>query len=291
MNILIAGKKIKNSHWQEIDENHKIGQYYSPDRYYTILNEFIDINLKRETKLVFFIISYLMRSNNYKHESSIANGKSVWVWMVDIFCWICCGIFVLCLFSGFAKPIIDAIKNIDISSFIQELEKSFKNPETIGFIIGAILSSVVSISYIYMVKKVISKNKKLNLQDFVTKKINYVIKISFVFHIKEKFFKTQEDEIVIIEKVDDLNNVNRWLTLQTNNLMYKLFNNFNVALKFENVDENTYEQIKKIIDVDFKNLDVVILGDPKTEDSKEEIAEMENKEENKEKDSKKKTKK
>lgn len=254
MSILIVGKAIKNKNWKEINDKNQIGQYYSSDRYFTLLNEFIDTNLKKHAKFVFFIITYLMRSNNFRHETSIANGKSIWVWLVDIFCWICTLAFLVCLFTGIAAPIVQAIKDKNII-------EAFNSPIAIGLVITALFTFIVAILYIYMMTKVVAKNKKLNLQDYVFKKIDYIEKTYFLIKVKEKIFKLAEQEPVIVEKADDLNNINRWTTLQVNNLLFKFFDNFNIILRFETLDQPSIDELKKIIDHDFKNITIIDLND------------------------------
>lgn len=281
MEILIVGKnnkdKFSNKEWKKINKEKQIGDYYSPDRYFTILNEFIDVNLKKYARFLFFAISYIMRSNNFKHETSIANGKSIWVWIVDIFCWICCIAFVVCLFTGIATPIIQAVKKGD---FVE----AFKAPLAIGLTITAVFTFSVAVGYIYMMTKIVAKNKTLNLQDYVFKKISYILKMSFLFDIRNKFFKALKEDTVVVESTEALTDANRWITLQINNLMYRLFLNFDIVLRFSNVEEKTVTQLQKIIDHDFKNLDIVIL---KEEDSKDDSSDDELKDKKQTKKSKK----
>lgn len=255
MDILITGKKIENADWNEINDNQSIGDYYSQDRYFTLLNEFIDSNLKKYARFLFFIISYMMRSSNFKHETSISNGKSWAVWLLDIFCWLSIIAFFICLSTGIAAPIVKAFNDKNLSS----VWDAFKEPSSITLLSIALITFVVSSIYLYMLKFVISKNKKLNLTDYVFKKIDYVLKFSIFMDVRNKFFQVKGDKLAVVEKVDDLNNINRWITLQVNNLMFRLFNNFNVVLKFEGLDDNTIAQLTKIIECDFKNLQIINL--------------------------------
>lgn len=256
MNFLVIGKKQKNLEWERLSKENNIGQFYSTDRYFTLLNEFIDKNLKRHAGFVCFIISYLMRSANFKHETSISNGKSIWVWLVDIFCWICCVAFFVCLFSGIATPIVKAIKAGDFQTAIGD---ALKEPDTIGLFVTALIAFSVAAAYLYMVKYVISTNKKLSLQDYVFKKIDYILKISLFLSLKKLLVKAKEEDIVIIEKSDILNDTQRWTTIQVTNLMYRLFENFNMVLKFENIDKKAKNEMQKIFDYHFKNIEIVEL--------------------------------
>lgn len=251
MDILIVSKKMNKAN--VIEESAKnIGQYYSTDRYYTLLNNFIDKNLKNDAKLVYFFINFFMRSSNFKHDTSISNGKSIWVWLVDIFCWICLAIFIGCFLSGIAKPIVDAVKN---GNFLD----AFKSSTAIGLLITAFFTFVISSIYLYMLKKVIAVNKKLNLIDYVNKKIDYVLKLSPLIKTNTAFFKTKEEGIILIEKLEGQTDINKWLTLQINNLMYRLFTKFNMVLKFSNIEEKDVQNIERIIENDFKNSEVVRL--------------------------------
>ena len=262
MEILIVGKKNSNCDWEEINKNNSIGQYYSQDRYFTILNEFIDSNLKKHAKLVFFLISYMMRSTNYKHETSISNGKSIWVWILDIFCWICTIGFLICFATGIATPIVNAFKSGNIL-------EAFDSTTAIGLLVTSLLTFIVTAFYLYMMIKVVAKNKKLNLSDYVFKKIDYLLKFSPLVNINSKIFSVKKENFLVVEKVEELTNINRWITLQITNLMYKMFSNFNMVLKISGIEKEAINELSKIIEHDFKNIEIVILKTEEPENTNE----------------------
>ena len=73
MNAYIKSKNIsfKNG------ELNYIGNIYSSDRFYTLINEYIDKNLTRKSRILSFVIKYLYKSSNYKHDTSLSNGRNI----------------------------------------------------------------------------------------------------------------------------------------------------------------------------------------------------------------------
>lgn len=254
MNILIVGNKEKINNWNELNNKNDVGRIYSPNRFYSLINEFIDINLKKYGKIILFFINYLLRSNNFKHETSITSKKSIFIWLLDIFCWICCAGFFVCLLTGIATPIINSIKKANF-------KEVFSNKSiAVWLIVVSVLTFSVALSYIYLMTKIVSKNKKLNLKEFVCKKIDYLNSISFLIDFSRRFSKnTDSEELIVLTMNDEINNDEKWLSLQVNNKMLHLFSNFNISLKIENISETEFNNLKKIINFDFQNLDIVLL--------------------------------
>ena len=60
---------IKSNNDNSINTNNTTS-YYTDERYYYLVNNFIDKQLKQNSKLTFFVISYMFRSGNYKHYTS-----------------------------------------------------------------------------------------------------------------------------------------------------------------------------------------------------------------------------
>ena len=106
--------------------------------------------------------------------------------------------FFVCLITGIATPIVTAIKTIDINKIIT-------TPLAIGLLVITILCFLVSSFYIYIMTKVVSKNKTLTIQDFVTKKINYLLKVSFVSDIKSTLkINEKHQEQIVLDNIDKL---------------------------------------------------------------------------------------
>ncbi|EGZ31456.1 hypothetical protein [Malacoplasma iowae] len=243
---------IKKTNTEFVNKKN-ITNFYTDERYYYLVNNFIDKQLKQNSKLTFFVISYMFRSNNYKHYTSSINSKSIWIWIVDIFCWLCMIGFFICLITGIATPIVTAIKTVDINKIIT-------TPLAIGLLVITIICFLVSSFYIYIMTKIVSKNKTLSIQDFVIKKINYLLKFSFVSDIKSTLkINEKQQEAIILDNIDKLDAKTKWNLLWIQNTLYSIFKNYNIYLKFSNISESEFEELSLIIKNDFNNLTIEIL--------------------------------
>lgn len=75
MKLIVTGKKINANIERIIAKSKDCGQVFSEDRFYTIVNEYLDCNLKKHSRLLYYIVVFLFRSSNYKHSVDIVNGK------------------------------------------------------------------------------------------------------------------------------------------------------------------------------------------------------------------------
>lgn len=244
---------IKSNNSNSVNTNNTTS-YYTDERYYYLVNNFIDKQLKQNSKLTFFVISYMFRSGNYKHYTSSINSKSIWIWIADIFCWLCMIGFFVCLITGIATPIVTAIKTIDINKIIT-------TPLAIGLLVITILCFLVSSFYIYIMTKVVSKNKTLTIQDFVTKKINYLLKVSFVSDIKSTLkINEKHQEQIVLDNIDKLDDKTKWNLLWVQNVLYSIFKNYNIILKINNLSQQEFDELSLIIKNDFSNITIETLS-------------------------------
>ena len=95
---IVKSKHIDLS--KEANNKYSIGKFYSGDRFYTLLNEYIDLNLKKQNIFVAWVINVLFKSSNFKHDPAIANGYPLSVKLFDWFC-IACLIAFICLVDAF----------------------------------------------------------------------------------------------------------------------------------------------------------------------------------------------
>ncbi|MGL4343415.1 MAG: hypothetical protein ACRCRZ_02540 [Metamycoplasmataceae bacterium] len=231
---------------------------FSQDRYYTLLNASIDENLAMKSKLLLFMTSYLFQSGNFKHKGSIANGKTKGMWAFDIICWLSMVGFVLCFLFGVATPLVASFKGGSFN--FEALKSGFQGTGAILLSIALVLL-VISIAYLILIFKIKKKNKTLSLKDYVQKKLEFVLKFKMLIKVSKIMGEAKKvEEILIMTNCDILNDTDRWLFLQVTNLMFMLFNDFNLILQFNNVDEVYFNSLKDMINHDFKNLSIINIG-------------------------------
>lgn len=268
MNFIVCAKNNSKSLEDIKSKIKNIGVYYSDDRFYSIVNDYMDYGLRKNSIFVYLITTFLFRSTNYKHATGIVNGKPLWVWFIDIFCWLCLVAFIVCLLTGVGQPIATAISGIAKGTFPNlsvAFKSSFGDPVAIVLLVISFLTFAIAVFYIYIMKKVVAVNKKLLLKDFVVQKASFIsqyepwLKISKnvnkrIKKIAIKYKKKLSGCFYLISELEKLTNDNRWLVLQINNLMFKLFHDYPIILKFSTISDEDFKELQKICDVDFKHI-------------------------------------
>lgn len=274
MNLLLTNNKVDN-----LDElnNLKKSNLFSSDRYYTWLNSQIDLRLRYTNKLSYLLISFLMRSNHFRHNTNNIIKKPFWLLLIDIIGWLSMIAFVICLITGVATPIISAVNatinigkdNTTITTVAEAWQQAFGNGQTIVALVFTVITLIIGSIYLYALTKVIPKNKSLSIKDYVSKKIDYMVKFNIFVKTEQQINHSLEkakqklkikDQIInniVFEKAEILNDADRWQILQINNIIFKMFTNFNIILKFENVDENYIKAIQEIVAIDFENINLI----------------------------------
>ncbi len=273
MELIITNNNIEN-----IDKNSCISSnLFTSDRYFTWLNSQLDYRLRYGNKFCYIIISFLMRSNHFRHNTNSIIKRPIWILLIDFICWISLIAFVVCLITGVASPIIDAVNaTINIGkagSTVQTVgeawQKAFGTGNTIVALVFTVITLIIGIFYLWIITKVIPKNKGLAIKDYVMKKIDYMIKFGFVVKTEQKMNKQLEkakakmklkDAIIdniIFDKAEVLSDADRWSILQINNIIFRYFLNFNIIIKLQNLDQKYVQELKKIVEIDFKNIKLI----------------------------------
>lgn len=253
---ILKSKKINI--YDDLTEKIIIGNFYSNDRFYTLLNEYIDYNLKHKSKLLAFIIKILFSSNNFKHDSSIANNnKDKWIKIFDWFCIICLIIFISLAIGviGTAIPlIINVIKKVDSTS-LNSLIKAL-----MGIGIPGIIFGIPGIIWLIVYFGIRNKNKILSLQAYVEKKISWCLKLKFLIkNIKkiEKKHNRKTEQIFLLDKCETQTTSFRWVNIQLINLICSIFTDFNYVFRFSVLTDEELIELKTIIQYDFWMIEIV----------------------------------
>ena len=253
---ILKSKKIDI--YDDLTEKIIIGNFYSNDRFYTLLNEYIDYNLKHKSKLLAFIIKILFSSDNFKHDSSIANNnKDKWIRIFDWFCIICLIIFISLAIGviGTAIPlIINVIKKADSTS----LNSLIKALMAIG--IPGIIFGIPGIIWLIVYFGIRNKNKILSLQAYVEKKISWCLKLKFLIkNIKkiEKKHNRKTEQIFLLDKCETQTTSFRWVNIQLINLICSIFKDFNYVFRFSVLTDEELIELKTIIQYDFWMIEIV----------------------------------
>lgn len=248
---IIKSKRVDLS--QEANNKYSIGKFYSGDRFYTLLNEYIDINLRKQNIFVAWVINVLFKSSNFKHDPAIANGQPLSVKLFDWFC-IACLIAFICLIA--TTPLMGII--------FQLIQGKIPDPTLgLGAILGSSLSIVLTgipaIFWLWIYFTIRKKNHPLTLQAFVEKKISYCLKLKFLIkNIEIKIPSKEPQEIIILENFEAQGAQSpRWLNIQMINLITSIFPHFNYIFKFDELSEDEYKDLSSIVNYDFRNLDLI----------------------------------
>lgn len=267
-NFFIVSKKNQNLNFLSSNMD---SSFFGLERFYSLINEYSDTMLKKHSRLLYIIVCYFFRSSNFRHTNDSQKRKSLIIWFLDIFCWLCIVGFIACLIAGIANPIVSAVTSITSGKFEDASiawQKAFSSGTAIGLLVTAIFCFVVSMVYRYLWKKVIQVNKNLSIENYVIKKIsllnnlNYLIKsVDIVNKSTQQVInysaKKFEDTFIFLKHTEILSNDELWKVLQIINVMHNLFLNFNLVLVLENFSDNSFEELKNIIDFDFSNITII----------------------------------
>ncbi|WP_033160087.1 hypothetical protein [Mycoplasmoides alvi] len=275
--ILISCKNAQKESLEIFNNSKKIGDFFSDDRFYTLTNCQIDEGLIKYSTILYIMTIFLFRSYNFKHSTSIVKGKPKWVTLIDVFCWLCLAIFIFTLITGIAQPIIEGITGAikgNFDGFINSFKAAFGNPITITLFIVSAVAFIISMSYIYVMRKIVAVNKKLTLKDFVIQKLSFVNRFENMLRISDNLkkankkikkinkkiskngLKIKPDIFYLIDNVESLSLTDRWLVFQISNIMYNLFPDSGILLKLNNLEDIDVEKLKTICNSDFKHIKI-----------------------------------
>lgn len=257
---------------EEFKKVKDIGHFYSGDRFYTLINEYIDSNLARKSRLLSFIIKFLFKSSNYKHDSSISNGKSWGVILFDIFCVLCLITFFGLIIAIIGTSIGTILKSLGdkgatgaVGEAISGLFDFSKDGKASAMIISAIITGIIGIFWLIMILKIRKKNKPLALKAYVEKKVDFVLKLRWMLRVKEKsldkVIKTKKElNIFLLDKFEGQGGAgDRWLNIQLINLLASIFYDFNLIFHFNELSDDEYSELNEIFDYDFKRIELIKL--------------------------------
>lgn len=250
---IVKSKHIDLS--KEANNKYSIGKFYSGDRFYTLLNEYIDLNLKKQNIFVAWVINVLFKSSNFKHDPAIANGYPLSVKLFDWFC-IACLIAFICLVA--TTPLMGVIFQL-----VQGKGLDLALGAILGSSIPTILTGIPAIFWLWIYFAIRKKNQPLTLQAFVEKKISYCLKLRFLIkNIEIKVPSKETQEIIILENFEAQGTqVPRYLNIQMINLICSIFPHFNYIFKFDELSDDEYKDLSSIVNHDFRNLDLILYND------------------------------
>lgn len=250
---IVKSKHIDLS--KEANNKYSIGKFYSGDRFYTLLNEYIDLNLKKQNIFVAWVINVLFKSSNFKHDPAIANGYPL---SVKLFDWFCIGCLIAFICLTVTTPLMGVIFQL-----VQGKGFDLALGAILGASIPAIITGIPAIFWLWIYFAIRKKNQPLTLQAFVEKKISYCLKLRFLIkNIEIKIPSKGGQEIVILENFEAQGTqAPRWLNIQMINLICSIFPHFNYIFKFDQLTDDEYKDLSSIVNYDFRNLDLIPYND------------------------------
>lgn len=264
--VIVSNKNIRKN-FRKCKVN--CGDFISKDRFYTIINQFIDDNLYKYSKLICFCVVYLFRSSNYQHMNLRIKKIVIFIRLIDFVCWICTAVAVILTFIGPAASIINEIKRLNFHNLF-----NFSSDVTLIFVVE-IVCLLVAFSYVFILRRKILLNRKMSLPDYVNAKIGLIVNFDFCFKIRNKLHKTIKKKMVdkqtktllknvlfcdsnhlyIVTGLESINLLSEvWLIMQLINVMYYLFSDFNFALIFNDISETQWKIMKKFTKHDFPQI-------------------------------------
>lgn len=266
MEFIIKSKNIK-----EIKNYKNLGDYFSNERFYSIMNKRLDENLKSRSRFVSFILSYFFYSNDFKKNQYIDKRTNKIIKFIDFFCFlsfltfIAMFLIVIFLTTANAKTLVESTINEGVSSIISNFGEAFfiNIEENIILLSFSVFFLLIFIWWIIIYTKFRKKCKSLSLNQYLLMKIDFCLKSGYILKLLNraknisKHHKKENEYTYCIENfVNQNKNVDLWLNLQIINEMCLLFNDFNLILKSGTTSKKQFNSIKKIINTDFLNIKI-----------------------------------
>lgn len=249
---IIKNKNMAAEVNEEMLQKHFTGPAYSKNRFYTKLNQQVSKEVKRTSGLMNVIVEYLFYSSNFIHNSEVSNGKSRSTKIIEYVSWASIVMFFVLLIVGVARPLV---------TFVQSKFKdvsAFSDPVNIVLFVFTGIFLIISILFLISKFKIQKNNAKLDLDEYVMKKINFVFKIKFLIKYKKKLLGSKDGDIVVLDRFEGfaLDN-DKWVNLQLVNLVSMIFTDINLVFIIRTLEDVRIDQIKEVVEIDFKNLEVI----------------------------------
>lgn len=233
-----------------------IGNFYSGDRFYTLLNEYLDTNLSRKSRFMAWLIKIMFKSSNFKHDPGIANGQPWSVKLFDFFCVLCLIVFII-LTLGVIGTLIPVIMGFVTSKIDANAMKALQ-ASLIGIGVPAIIVGVPAIFWLVIFFAIRKKNKPLSLQAYVEKKISWCLKLRFLIKNTKKFKEEKNQQILVMQNFEAQGAAGpRWLNLQLINLICSIFLNFNYTFLINDLKDEELAELDPIVQYDFRMIELV----------------------------------
>ncbi len=272
MSYIVKSKKIvTNIKAKDINKENCIGNFYSGDRYYTLLNEYIDSNLTRKSKILACIIKFLFKSSNYKHDTSISNGRSIWVTLFDLMCVLFFIVGIILILVSVGAPLIQSLLDFfskkagAAGSFIDSLKNAFtaNAAASIAMLVIGLITLIIGIFWMICFFRIRKKNKPLSLVAYVEKKISFILKLRWMIKAKGKTIdkaikSNKEYKLCFINLFEQQGGSGpRWLNIQLINLLVSIFDDFSLLFVFKELSDTEVDELKDIFEHDFKNIELL----------------------------------
>ncbi len=270
MSYIVKSKKIRATiKAKDINKENCIGNFYSSDRYYTLLNEYIDSNLSKKSRVLSWIIKFLFKSSNYKHDTSISNGRSIWLTLFDLMCVLFFIIGIILILFSVGTPLIQSLlaflnkKAGAAGSFIQTFSNAFKAGGPITMLIIGIITLVIGIFWMICFFKIRKKNKSLSLVAYVENKIAFILKLRWLIKAKrktlDKAIKSKKElKVYFVNSFEQQGGTGpRWLNIQLINLLVSIFDDFSLIFVFKELSDAEVAELNDVFDHDFKNIELL----------------------------------
>lgn len=264
MAYIIKSKRNKaNVDATKLSSRSNHGYSIGKNRFLTIMDSQLDENLRKSSKPLFWLVSYLFQTGNYATNQSIANGKTWGQKLYDWFSWTSIVAFLVLLITGVAKPFVKATKAITDGKgdgFGKELGNAFKEPGNIVLLALAAFFLIVSVLYLVLVFKIKKNNSKLSLDAFVAKKLSFCLKFKFLIRFKKnslKMIDENDQDALILDNFETFGDNDKWVFLQMYNLMAAIFVDLKFSLSFTEYDPVKLDFLYEVVKWDFKNIEII----------------------------------
>lgn len=136
--VLISNKTYGDLKGVGVDYCHDSGVAYTNDRYFSIVNETFDYQLKMKSRLLYWFVSFWYETKDYKKKKSLSNHKYSNAQIIGALFFVGCVIgLIITIIAGLAVPIITSTSKTILLIQGKALGPIYAN----GFLVGWVFSN------------------------------------------------------------------------------------------------------------------------------------------------------
>lgn len=246
-----------------------VGQYFSNDRFYSLMNKYVSENIEARSRFVSFVVDYLFYSNDYVKTQYMKKSRRKVISILDTICILCLLSFLIIFVAVIGSTLANARKLIEttigggaMSVFTKFGDAFFQNvSQNVTLLTFSLIFLMIFIWWIIIYNRFRKKFRSMSIHKYLITKIDFCSRSKWIIETLRKtknkigINDNGELSLTLVENFDTHDKKNDlWLNLQIINKICNLFLDFNIIFEINIKDEEQLNNLNTILENDFENL-------------------------------------